>query len=144
MTLGGSQLLLNIQNKKLCIGRVEKAATLKAFGTGMRFRNRLNIFWSAGLAALLLMPCNLVAQDLESAETAQKRARNAQAETLAPKTYESAEDSLNRARRLREKGSNPARITAAFREATEEFEAAELEAFCRIVNRVRYAVRVGA
>lgn len=108
----------------------------------MHFRNQLNILWSAGLAALLLITPNLAAQNLESAEAARTRAQNADAPILAPKAYQSAERSLSHARRLMEKGSSPGQIAAAFRGATEEFEATELEAISeRVLAPARSAIK---
>lgn len=108
----------------------------------MRLGNQLNIFWSAGLAALLLISANLGAQDLESAEAARTRAQNADAETLAPKAYRAAEQSLSRARQLMEKGRSPGQIAAAFRDATEEFDATELEAISqRVLAPARSAIK---
>ncbi len=108
-------------------------------------QNRLNIFpANTVLAGLVLLLTSLAtgAQDFESATAAQSLAQQAEAETLAPKIYASALKSLERAIRLATQDRNPGQVTAAFRDATEEFDTAELEAIGnRLLSSARTAIK---
>lgn len=79
------------------------------------------------------MPLSVQADNLETALAAQQRAQQVEAEILTPDAYNSAQKSLDRATRLVEKNSKPDKITAAFIDATEEFDAAELAAIRKSV-----------
>jgi OOP family OmpA-OmpF porin len=95
-------------------------------------RNRLNIFpvCSALMLALsiTLVPVSANADNLEAATAARERAQQADAEILAPETYNSAQKSLDRATRRLEEGRSPDKVASAYLDAVEEFDAAELEA----------------
>jgi OOP family OmpA-OmpF porin len=95
--------------------------------------NRLNIFHICSLLTAVLMPLSVQADNLETALAAQQRAQQVEAEILTPDAYNSAQKSLDRATRLVEKNSKPDKITAAFIDATEEFDAAELAAIRKSV-----------
>jgi OOP family OmpA-OmpF porin len=105
-------------------------------------RHQLNIFPVFLILGITLSPFAASAQNLESTTAARERARQADAEVLATKTYSSAQKSLDRAVRLSEKDRNPDKVTAAFLDATEEFEAAELEALNKhFLDPARYAIQ---
>jgi OOP family OmpA-OmpF porin len=95
--------------------------------------NRLNIFHICSLLTAVLMPLSVQADNLETALAAQQRAQQVEAEILTPDAYNSAQKSLDRATRLVEKNSKPDKITAAFIDAIEEFDAAELAAIRKSV-----------
>lgn len=103
---------------------------------------RLNIFTTASLLSLLLSMPLAQSQDLESAEAARSRAQNADAENLAPKQYKAAEKSFSRATRLMQQDADAGKVTAAFRDATEAYDAAELSAIIEdVLADARLAIK---
>jgi OOP family OmpA-OmpF porin len=106
---------------------------------------QLNIFPArlvllALFIALLSQP--VIAQGLATANAALERAMAADAESLAPKTFASAQKLLNRATQLQAQNRSTSQITAAFRDTTDEFDRAELEAIMTtVLGPARLAIK---
>ena len=75
-------------------------------------RHQLNIFTVFLILGTTLSPFAASAQNLESTTAARERARQADAEVLATKTYSSAQKSLDRAVKFSEKDRSPEKVTA--------------------------------
>ncbi|MCP4000927.1 MAG: OmpA family protein [Gammaproteobacteria bacterium] len=103
--------------------------------------HQLNIAPVCLILGITLLPLISYAQDLESTTKARELARQADAEILAKKTYNSAQKSLTRAIKLLEENNNPDKVTAAFLDATEYFSVAQLEALNKkLLDHARNAI----